>query len=89
MDKQPKELAPTVVRIGQEAANRLEAEQIRRSIRAMKEGKRANIKKGEILDELILSSIPPADSSLIDNDTESGELFNVTGEQDSTGNKQP
>lgn len=78
--KAPKKLPSMMVRVSQEAANRLEAETLRRSIRGG-----IVLSRSKVLDDLILAQFPPADHPLIDDTENEGVISEVTEKTDTTG----
>lgn len=81
--KSPKKLPSLMIRVSQEAANRLEAETLRRSI---KEG--IVQARSSVLDSFILKHLPPADSPLMDIDKDQkGVEIEVDQETDNDGEK--
>lgn len=86
-NKTPKKLPSLMIRVSQEAANRLEAETLRRSIKLG-----LVLSRSKVLDDFILEHFPASNAPLIDEDTEkTGVKFKdeVNQKTDSTGEKKP
>lgn len=74
-----------MIRVSQEAANRLEAETLRRSIKSGLVLARSNV-----LDQFIIEHFPPADAPLIEPDTENeGVNIEVNQTTDDNGKEKP
>lgn len=86
-NKAPKKKPSLMIRVSQEAANRLEAETLRRSIRGG-----IVLSRSKVLDDLIMEHFPESTAPLIDSDTEKTGVTDkddVNQETDSTGKKKP